>query len=72
MAEPLVEARVCICLTFNTYPTKVKSELEKLGCKVIFLQGTRKQSASQSYVFDFTCEAPEGWNQEKLQEEVKR
>ena len=71
MIENESSAKVCIELSFNTYPTKLKCELEKLGCKVLYLKGARKQTESQSYIFDFTCEAAEGWDLNRLNEEVK-
>jgi len=42
MTEHESSAKVCIELSFNTYPTKLKCELEKLGCKVVYLKGARK------------------------------
>lgn len=63
---------VNVTLVFNTYPNRVKTELEKLGCKLVYLQSTRKQTASQSYLFEFACEAVEDWTEERLLEEISR
>ena len=39
---------------------------------MLYMQSTRKQTASQSYQFEFVCEAAQSWTVEKLNEEVEK